>query len=491
MKTICSQIFDLLKPGGRFIFSVPHPFMLNAHLNDTDNVDSRTFSFVTGKNHSSKQYFSLRDRKFAGVIKRTDGCALNVKMCFKTLSDYMETIKHVGFDVSYMHEARVLPEHVSSNPEFFDSVKDSPLHVVFEVVKPLSKQLELHRIPRKILWTPFERQNANRFLDLRMPLDVTSELKNVVVDLIDDGFDVDTFSPSDAIMMRLKKVTKFAEKVRIRLKDVGAVFVNELCPKEYMDGLETLNLITRNKRMKFAYYIICSLVGQVDGDARGLLFDVIDHKLDTSSDNVLFSKSSDEASFHTDGASSDKTYDVASLLCISQSFRGGNLHITNASAAFNKLKDRLPKFILHELMRPLPRNILENGKGEGVTGSTMNIVRKSEELMKLRVHHNSYPIFVEADGGNRLEFRYMRPWIESGLQKAQLAMSPLLKVALDLLDGALQKEEITQRCMKPGEMVFMNNKVFAHAHDSFEDSPDEEARHKVRAWIQMEDLEDM
>ena len=37
----------------------------------------------------------------------------------------------------------------------------------------------------------------------------------------------------------------------------------------------------------------------------------------------------------------------------------------------------------------------------------------------------------------------------------------------------------------------MNNKVFAHAHDSFEDSPDEEARHKVRAWIQMEDLEDM
>ena len=39
----------------------------------------------------------------------------------------------VGFDMAKMHEARVLPEHVAAHPNFFESVRDSPLVSLLEI----------------------------------------------------------------------------------------------------------------------------------------------------------------------------------------------------------------------------------------------------------------------------------------------------------------------------------------------------------------------
>jgi len=488
MKDICAQIFQVLKPGGRFIFSVPHPFMLNAH-GDTETTDNKeksdsTFSFSKGDGVSSQQYFSLRDRKFAGVIRRTDGQALNVKMCFKTISDYVESVKRVGFEINDLHEARVLPEHVSLNPDFFKSVKDSPLHLVFEVVKPISTN-DVTKIPKKIIWSSYERKNPDLALHLQLPGEVVSELKDVVDDLVNKGLDEDNYELSDSEVLRLKETSKFAKTLRERLKvDTGAAFVSGLDLNEFGFQQGSSNAERGTKKVKLAYFILCSLVGHVDGSARGRLFDVKNYNLRVTSDNVLFSVGNNEATFHTDGASLNKSYDVASLLCLSPAADGGAFRLSNACSAFNNLRAKLPKFLMYELMRPLPRDILENGNGKGIGGSMMNLVRNNNEIMKLRVRHNSYPIFVEADGGTRLQFRYMRYWIESGFEKAQMRMSPLLRVALDLLDAELEKEQVFNNRMKPGEMVFCNNKIFAHARDSFTDHPDYPARHKVRAWIQ-------
>ncbi len=63
---------------------------------------------------------------------------------------------------------------------------------------------------------------------------------------------------------------------------------------------------------KLVYYIICSHIGTVDGSARGKLFDVKNNHIDAmdgKNDNVLFSVSDCEATWHTDGASKDKVYD--------------------------------------------------------------------------------------------------------------------------------------------------------------------------------------
>ena len=76
--------------------------------------------------------------------------------------------------------------------------------------------------------------------------------------------------------------------------------------------------------------------------------------------------------------------------------------------ALDDLAD-VPKFILHELLRPTPRDILENGGSKACANrkrSMGNILSRNESIMTLRITYNSYPIFsLDHD---RMRFRYMR-----------------------------------------------------------------------------------
>merc|ERR1712050_272090 len=71
------------------------------------------------------------------------------------------------------------------------------------------------------------------------------------------------------------------------------------------------------------------------------------------------------------------------------------------------------------------------------------------------LHHlqqNAYPIYVEK--ADRMRFRYMRYWIETGFRKSGLPCSPLLRVAMDMLDAELDQTCIFNQVMQPGEMAF-------------------------------------
>ena len=503
MKSICHQIYKALRPGGHFVFSVPHPFMLNSHSNNNggdDETEPSTFSFSKG-NVKSDSYFSLRDRKFAGVIRTLDGRDLNVKMLFKSISDYTETLNQVGFTIEKMREARVLPEHVKTHPQFFASVKDVPLHLVFDVQKPIECAIT-NRIPRAIEWTDFERANANRILSISMPPCVSEELISIAMEAHDLGMTVDTFVPTSTDRKRLSNVASFGQMLRTRLmSQTGAVHLTGLDLSKFKTNNNPHPSNTNNdddeewmRRSKLAYYILSCFIGKVDDDARGRLFDVIDQGLDTTNDNVLFSVSSAAAPWHTDGASAEKSYDGVGLLCLSPAAQGGGgaLHLSNAYSALQVLKQRLPKFVLHELFRPLPRDILENGSGDGV-GESLKITRRPD-ILKRRVRHNAFPIFEQAIMSNvqqeeesRLRFRYMRQWIESGHVKGDVPLSPLLELALNALDQALEEETIgASICLKEGEMLFCNNMCLAHSRDEFDaNSP----RHHVRIWMKLQGYE--
>lgn len=140
--------------------------------------------------------------------------------------------------------------------------------------------------------------------------------------------------------------------------------------------------------------------------------------------------------------------------------------MSNAANALRVLKSKVPKFILNDLVRPVPRDILENGSGQGVVGGTARDLMsfsRSPELLRLRVQHNSYPIFEcgshcrHGDMVDRVRFRYMRQWIESGHDKGGLAESPLLSLAMDALDESLNAEQLASVKLEAGEMLYCNN----------------------------------
>ena len=170
------------------------------------------------------------------------------------------------------------------------------------------------------------------------------------------------------------------------------------------------------------------------------------------------------------------------------SYIGGELKLANSVNAWEKLKLHLPKFLQYELLRALPRDVLDNGKGVGNEDGLVSKLSRADYLLSLRIQRNSYPIFVENQ--NDMRFRYMRYWIESGHRKVGLPISPLLTIAMDFLDQALDRECIFNENLKRGEMMYTNNMLVAHARNAFQDDPTgaNPPRFKVRTWIQVNNL---
>lgn len=127
MEDAIRQIYQALKPGGIFVFSVPHPSMIFCH-------DSNAVFHLKSE---GKGYYSSRNEKILGQISTIDGTKLNVMSVHKTLGDYFTAINKAGFQIVDVQEAGVTEEHMALNPEFFESVNDRPLHLVFKLKKPM------------------------------------------------------------------------------------------------------------------------------------------------------------------------------------------------------------------------------------------------------------------------------------------------------------------------------------------------------------------
>jgi 2-polyprenyl-3-methyl-5-hydroxy-6-metoxy-1,4-benzoquinol methylase len=123
--SVMKKIYSVLKPGGHFVFSVPHPFL--AYL----KKDKYPFYFA-----ASHGYFSGRDILFPGEIWRRDGISVGVQCVHKTIEDYFTGLKRAGFNsFPDMHELHITDEHVKLDPEFFTPLIDLPLHIAFKVRK--------------------------------------------------------------------------------------------------------------------------------------------------------------------------------------------------------------------------------------------------------------------------------------------------------------------------------------------------------------------
>ena len=121
-----SEVFRLLRPGGRFVFAVPHPSL--PFLGEK----RPPFYFEP----DGKGYFSGRDSQFEGEIWRRDGKSVPVRCVHKSLEDYMTALALAGFErMPRLAELRATEEHLAKDPEWFGPLRDLPLHLAFQVGK--------------------------------------------------------------------------------------------------------------------------------------------------------------------------------------------------------------------------------------------------------------------------------------------------------------------------------------------------------------------
>lgn len=114
----------VLRPGGRMLFTVPHPALPFLRGREAP------FYFERG----DAGYFSGRDSLFEGRIFRRDGTSVPVRNVHKTFSDYFGCLSEAGFtSLPEITELGVNAEHLALDPAFFGPLAEQPLHVAFHI----------------------------------------------------------------------------------------------------------------------------------------------------------------------------------------------------------------------------------------------------------------------------------------------------------------------------------------------------------------------
>jgi ubiquinone/menaquinone biosynthesis C-methylase UbiE len=121
-ETICKKVYDYLKPGGSFIFSVEHPIFTSRNEQDWyyDNKGNRLHWAVD--NYQSEG------------IRETTFLTENVIKYHRTFSTYINDLIDAGFSISTVKEPTPSEEMVNSVPEMKDELR-RPMFLIISAEK--------------------------------------------------------------------------------------------------------------------------------------------------------------------------------------------------------------------------------------------------------------------------------------------------------------------------------------------------------------------
>lgn len=125
MTKVFRTVRSRLAPGGRFIFTVPHPFLPYIRRAQEKPVyfDSK-----------GRDYFAGVDESYEGYIWRRDGKPVPVSYMHKTFADYFNALAAAGFQtLPKVIELKVTAEHLALDRGFFEGAVGHPLQVLFRI----------------------------------------------------------------------------------------------------------------------------------------------------------------------------------------------------------------------------------------------------------------------------------------------------------------------------------------------------------------------
>jgi len=124
MTAVFRTVRSRLAAGGRFIFTVPHPFLPYI----------RPLEKPVYFDPKGRDYFAGVDESYEGYIWRRDGKAVPVSYMHKTFADYFNGLASAGFDtLPRIIELRVTEQHLALDPAFFAGAASYPLQVLFHI----------------------------------------------------------------------------------------------------------------------------------------------------------------------------------------------------------------------------------------------------------------------------------------------------------------------------------------------------------------------
>src|SRR3989344_5322860 len=176
-----------------------------------------------------------------------------------------------------------------------------------------------------------------------------------------------------------------------------------------------------------------------------------------------YHQTNEGGSYHTDSPQWKYVPDYIGLFCVNPAKKGGSSKLLSTYAIHNEfLKDK------KNLLKILYGQFHFDKRGE---------YNKNESPTVFE------PIFEYKDG--RLNFRYLRDYIDDGHKIQNQPLSDLQIAALDYLDEITKNEDLTLSYdLKESDMIFFNNHRIVHGRTSFEDYEDENLKRcLIRVWI--------
>lgn len=115
-----ARVYDALKPGGWFAFSVEHPVLTSSHQSATA---------------SGRRYEWTVDDYFITGARNVAWMGSEVIKFHRTVEDYFSALQHAGFTVEQLRESRPRRE-MFTDPELYERRTRIPLFLLLAARKP-------------------------------------------------------------------------------------------------------------------------------------------------------------------------------------------------------------------------------------------------------------------------------------------------------------------------------------------------------------------